>query len=93
MDCFDLTDITAHGENLNKFSKESGLPIDRIIDFSANINPSGPPEWLISIILKELDLIANYPDPNSLKLVKELFKNFSIKENQIIHINILEKVR
>ncbi len=93
MDCFDLTDITTHGGNLNKFSKESGLPIDRIIDFSANINPLGPPEWLRSIIFKELDLIATYPDPNSLKLVKELSKNFSTKENQIIHINILEKVR
>ena len=39
MDDFNLTDLNTHGGNINRFSKESGLPIDCIIDFSANINP------------------------------------------------------
>ncbi len=43
-----------------------------VIDFSVNINPLGLPEGLPDIILKNVDLIARYPDPSSERLKREL---------------------
>jgi len=64
---------------------EHGGNIDterNIIDFSANINPLGLPNWIRPLINSNIDNIIHYPDPNNLKLRTNAAKQFkrSIKE-------------
>lgn len=39
-----------------------------VIDFSANINPLGPPEWLRGLVSRHLEEVEHYPDPAYVKL-------------------------
>ena len=57
-----------HGGNIHKLNmqKNGGLPL---LDFSANINPLGPPAWLRSLINRDLHLVGHYPV--ALKLYNE----------------------
>lgn len=37
---------------------------EQIIDFSANVNPLGPPLWLRPVVARALDRVEHYPDPD-----------------------------
>jgi threonine-phosphate decarboxylase len=52
-----------HGGNVKYFSKRFGLSKDEIIDFSANINPLGPPDKTKALIQSSFKDIDRYPDP------------------------------
>ena len=58
-----LTEHFGHGGNLSVLSAKTGMPPDRIIDFSANINPLGPPEYLRKVISRSVEQLVHYPDP------------------------------
>jgi len=61
-----------HGGNIRKLADKSGKPAREILDFSANINPLGPPEWLRAVISRALDDVVHYPDPESEALVQAI---------------------
>jgi len=55
----------AHGGQLWQIAAQYGIPAERLLDFSANINPAGPPSSVLSAIRKKLDepaTLAMYPD-------------------------------
>jgi len=54
-----------HGGNIHKVLRENGRKSTGMIDFSANINPLGPPEWLRYTISASLEEIIHYPDPEN----------------------------
>ena len=43
---------------------QSGAPTD-YLDFSANLNPDGPPEWVRTALAEGLSRAQWYPDPRS----------------------------
>ena len=53
-----------HGGNIYKVGKEFNIEKDDIIDFSSNINPLGVPQILKDEIIKNIDILRNYPDPD-----------------------------
>lgn len=53
-----------HGGNLNWAAKIAGCPPSMLLDFSASINPLGPPKSAINAIEKGLRGLEHYPDPN-----------------------------
>jgi len=53
-----------HGGNLNWAAQLAGCSPSVILDFSASINPLGPPESALSAIKNGLEGLRNYPDPN-----------------------------
>ncbi|AFZ45562.1 L-threonine O-3-phosphate decarboxylase [Halothece sp. PCC 7418] len=53
-----------HGGNLNWAAQLAGCSPSVILDFSASINPLGPPESAISAIQRGLSRLKHYPDPN-----------------------------
>jgi threonine-phosphate decarboxylase len=61
-----------HGGNITLASKKYGLPKERIIDFSANINPLGPSKKIHEAITSNLGAIVNYPDPDCTELKETL---------------------
>jgi threonine-phosphate decarboxylase len=57
-----------HGGNITKASGKYGIPKDKIIDFSANINPLGPAEDIFAALTNNINTIVNYPDPDCTEL-------------------------
>lgn len=55
--------IYGHGGNVTLASKLYGLDPDAFLDFSANVNPFGPPKLAIDAITANLGRIGRYPDP------------------------------
>jgi threonine-phosphate decarboxylase len=75
----------AHGSNPQYLYKAVGLEQpDEMIDFSANINPFGPPSKLKEQWGDLLHGIEKYPDPQTTLLKKKLAGREGIEENQIL---------
>jgi threonine-phosphate decarboxylase len=73
-----------HGGNVHKVAREQGIPIDRIVDFSASINPLGPPIVGLRAIRSALKQIVHYPDPDCWKLRQELAQQCGIHSDMIL---------
>ncbi len=73
-----------HGGNLNQLAAEAGLPVEDVIDFSASINPLGPPEWFRAVISRGLTDIVHYPDPVSADLVQTIAETFHVRPEEVI---------
>lgn len=75
----------AHGSNPQYLYEAAGLKQpNEIIDFSANINPFGPPPKLQEQWGNLLNGIEKYPDPKTTLLKKKLAQREGIEENQIL---------
>ncbi|MDP2992695.1 MAG: aminotransferase class I/II-fold pyridoxal phosphate-dependent enzyme, partial [Deltaproteobacteria bacterium] len=57
-----------HGGNIREVQDKYGLSKSAVLDFSANINPFGPPQSVKKIIKKSIDALPNYPDSDCLEL-------------------------
>ena len=57
-----------HGGDVSGMARELGCGPDDILDFSASINPLGPPDWLRPCISGAVSALVRYPDPHSLAL-------------------------
>jgi threonine-phosphate decarboxylase len=60
-----------HGGDIDQVARTYGTPPDRLIDFSANINPLGPPGRALMRLAREAadrHLLTRYPDPAYVEL-------------------------
>ncbi|MEW6189053.1 MAG: threonine-phosphate decarboxylase CobD [Actinomycetota bacterium] len=73
-----------HGGNRLEVAWAHGHPLDQLIDFSANINPFGPPPSVFESIRENLSEVAHYPDHESRGLKKALAEYLSVKPSSII---------
>jgi threonine-phosphate decarboxylase len=74
-----------HGGEVWKVINITGLRREEIIDFSANLNPLGPPKTAIESIKRHLDQIFIYPDSNSTALRERIVQNFEgISEDNVV---------
>jgi threonine-phosphate decarboxylase len=54
-----------HGGQLRQISERFNIPSSQLIDFSANINPDGPPPGVISTLrtsVEDVSMLTAYPD-------------------------------
>ncbi|MBT2689174.1 threonine-phosphate decarboxylase [Bacillus sp. ISL-47] len=74
-----------HGSNPQYLYAAMDMPLpEKRIDFSANINPIGPPAELKERWGTLIDFITDYPDPNALSLKKKLALAAGVKDTQIL---------
>ena len=73
-----------HGGNLRLLSQTAGLPADQLLDFSANINPLGPPDWLRPLIESRISDLIHYPDPDATELVEAIANLHGIPADQVL---------
>jgi adenosylcobyric acid synthase len=73
-----------HGGNLRKLASAAGLPQNDILDFSANINPLGPPEWMRPLVSRTIASLAHYPDPDCAALIKAISARYDVTEDEVI---------
>lgn len=61
----------AHGGQLRQIAERFGIPLSGLLDFSANINPEGPPPSVLAAMRAGLDdpsTLTDYPDLQSTDL-------------------------
>jgi cobyric acid synthase CobQ/L-threonine-O-3-phosphate decarboxylase len=75
---------STHGGNLHDLAARCGCKPEDILDFSANINPLGPPEQLWHVLAARMQEIVHYPDPDASELVKAISNRCRIFSSQII---------
>ncbi len=73
--------MALHGGNIHKIFRESGK---EVLDYSANINPLGFPKSLRKNIIKNIDGLINYPDPNYIDLKESISKKINISVDNIV---------
>ncbi len=73
-----------HGGNITKLAAAAGKPAAEILDFSANINPLGPPEWLRPLISSRVSSLVHYPDPDCTELVRAFAERFSVAVDEVL---------
>lgn len=73
-----------HGGNVYKVAREQRIPVGRILDFSASINPLGPPATGLLAIRAALKQIVHYPDPDCWQLKQELAQQCAVDPEMIL---------
>jgi threonine-phosphate decarboxylase len=67
-----------HGGDLWTAEERLGVPRAELLDYSANINPLGPPESVWEAIREHLPTITAYPDSQSRELKQALSARFGV---------------
>ncbi|WP_274651456.1 threonine-phosphate decarboxylase CobD [Paenibacillus humicola] len=73
-----------HGGDLLTAQELYGLEASRYVDFSANMNPLGPPPCVAGLLRSYADAIGRYPDPASRRLLRKLSQVHGIDERCLI---------
>lgn len=73
-----------HGGNLAWAASLAGCPASLIVDFSASINPLGPPPSAIAAIQEGVKALWAYPDPGYYQLRSVLAKWHQLPPNWIL---------
>ena len=73
-----------HGGRIHRIQSESGVPTESLVDFSANINPLGPPDWYRQLVNRSLEATAHYPDPQSAELRRAAANAHGVAPDQIV---------
>ncbi|HHN8403070.1 threonine-phosphate decarboxylase CobD [Morganella morganii] len=76
--------MSEHGGNVVEVAELLGISPASIFDFSANINPLGPPERVKAIIRDNLSVIERYPDIEYRYLHAALAKGAGCELGQVI---------
>lgn len=76
-----------HGGQVFAASRLQGVPLARILDFSANINPLGPSPKALERLRRDLDLIRFYPDTETRQLRDLVAKQEAIDGSSILFGN------
>ena len=73
-----------HGGHIRNLASLAGCKAEELLDFSANINPLGPPGCLRRVISRHLSEVTHYPDPHCLNLRKAIASAFSVPAEEVI---------
>ncbi|MUM76643.1 cobyric acid synthase [Pseudodesulfovibrio sp. F-1] len=74
----------AHGGNLRRLAEQAGCRAEEILDFSANVNPLGPPPWLGQVVGQALQSVDAYPDPDSHDLLMAAAEAYKVWPTQVL---------
>ena len=76
--------MEGHGGNIRQLAAKIGCRPRDILDFSANINPLGPPDFIHDLIRDHIPDLIHYPDPDSSLFTEAIAAWFSINPCQIV---------
>ncbi len=73
-----------HGGNVYEVAEHMGISPDSILDFSASINPQGPPIGLLDAFNKYYHRLQHYPDIHSRSLVDAIAHFHEVPSERIV---------
>lgn len=82
-----MPDPIFHGGDVWQISASYGIPVESLLDFSANINPRGLPLAARQKLLADagdVSLLAKYPDPSYTELRSTLAKRLGVTPDSIL---------
>lgn len=79
-----VLEVYGHGGDLRTASARYGIGSDRFTDFSANINPLGPPPGLLERLKESMPGIVSYPDPGHRGLIARLSDKLAVNEKCLV---------
>lgn len=77
----------SHGGDFYRWQKETGIQQKDILDFSVNVRPDGMPDFLKAAILKNINNLSAYPDPQAEELKEYCAKNYGVKPQNFVFGN------
>jgi threonine-phosphate decarboxylase len=82
-----LSEPSHHGGNLRLALQKYGLGSQGFVDFSANLNPLGPPVRVLEVIKNNIDKVYSYPDPECTQLKERISSQLGVAEGDVIVTN------
>jgi threonine-phosphate decarboxylase len=79
-----------HGGQLQQIAERFGIPASELLDFSANINPEGPPSSVLSTLrasLDDLSVLTEYPDLQLTEIKRAIASHARVDTSNIIVAN------
>ncbi len=76
--------VTGHGGDVVRLARERGIEPAAIIDFSANLNPLGPPDWLREVLSRAISELGHYPDPGCTSFLEALSRRFDVPSETLV---------
>ncbi len=83
-------ELPLHGGQLRQIAKSFGIPDESLLDFSANINPAGPPIGVYAELRKALDdpsVLTTYPELKETSLRNALAAYVGVEPENIAVAN------
>ncbi|MDT3779424.1 threonine-phosphate decarboxylase CobD [Nitrospira sp. MA-1] len=78
-----VTQPVVHGGRVHQVAKAFRRSVDSFMDFSASINPLGPPASVLRAMQQAIPACGHYPDPSAEGLRKRLAKEHGISSDSI----------
>jgi threonine-phosphate decarboxylase len=82
--------VPPHGGQLRQIAAQYGIPAERLIDFSANINPTGPPLSALAAMRRVLEdpaTLVVYPDLELTELKRTIAKCTGVQQENVAVAN------
>jgi cobyric acid synthase CobQ/L-threonine-O-3-phosphate decarboxylase len=73
-----------HGGDVRALATRLNCEVADLLDFSANLNPLGPPESLRQVVSRNLSDVVHYPDPRCTALCEAIARRFSLPVDSIV---------
>ena len=73
-----------HGGDVRGLAASLGCDPSEILDFSASINPLGPPEWLRPVISASVSELVHYPDPHCRELIAAAAERHGVETSHLV---------
>lgn len=76
--------LFSHGGNLSRIAAMGGQPIEKVLDFSASINPLGMPPAAREAIVAGIERVAHYPEPLAGQLVAAISAAYKLASDRVL---------
>jgi threonine-phosphate decarboxylase len=73
-----------HGGDIDAAARLAGINAEEIIDFSASINPLGPPSSARKAFINSYQLISRYPEPDAVTLKEALAERHGLQSAEVL---------
>ncbi len=82
--------IPPHGGQLRPIAERFGIPMENLLDFSANINPEGPPPCVLAALraaIEDPTTLTDYPDLQQTTLKQAIAQYAGVHPTNIVAAN------
>ncbi|WP_330163247.1 aminotransferase class I/II-fold pyridoxal phosphate-dependent enzyme [Paenibacillus woosongensis] len=78
-----MLEVYGHGGDVESAALRYGFEPEQFTDFSANINPLGPPPGMLEALQAALPEIIRYPDPGHRALLALLAERHGVRQEAV----------
>ncbi len=77
----------AHGGDLLRMSALSGRAPETLLDFSVNVRPEGPPEFVQAALVRAMTQLAAYPSPHAEEAAEAASRRYGLDASRFVFGN------